>query len=179
MSEDVNSSRWGANGWITKEEGQEDLTSQEIELRKKFVEEYLVDFNAIKAAIRIGFREQFAKDYSSQFMAEPFVQRLIKERQDESPEDEFEEEEVLKRRVLKGLVREANYFGPGSSHTGRVAALTRIAEITKLSNGDKNVNVNVTGGVMQVPGIASIEDWQKEAESSQEKLVEDTRGTRH
>ena len=101
------------------------LTKQERALRQGFVEQYLVDYDAIGAAIRLGYQEAFAQQYAKQFLAEPYTLRLIKEK-----EAEFgilTEEDQHRKKIVAGLYREAHSrFNSGSA---RVAALTQLAKI--------------------------------------------------
>lgn len=101
------------------------LTKQERSLRQRFVEEYLADYDAIAAAIRLGYQEAFAQQYAKQFLAEPYTLKLIKEK-----EAEFgilTEEDQHRKKIVAGLYREAhNRFNSGSA---RVAALTQLAKI--------------------------------------------------
>lgn len=106
----------------------ETLTKQERTLRQRFVEEYLADYDAIAAAIRLGYQEAFAQQYAKQFLSEPYTLRLIKEK-----EAEFgilTEEDQHRRKIVAGLYREAyNRFNTGSA---RVAALTQLAKIVGI-----------------------------------------------
>ena len=101
------------------------LTKQERNLRQRFVEEYLADYDAFAAAIRIGYQEAFAQQYAKQFLTEPYTLKLIKEK-----EAEFgilTEEDQHRKKIVAGLYREAHSrFNSGSA---RVAALTQLAKI--------------------------------------------------
>lgn len=101
------------------------LTKQERSLRQRFVEEYLADYDAVGAAIRLGYQEAFAQQYAKQFLTEPYTLKLIKER-----EAEFgilTEEDQHRKKIVAGLYREAySRFNSGSA---RVAALTQLAKI--------------------------------------------------
>lgn len=101
------------------------LTKQEREVRRRFVEEYLTDYDAIAAAIRLGYQEAFAQQYAKQFLLEPYTLRLLKEK-----EAEFgilTEEDQHRKKIVAGLYREAHSrFNSGSA---RVAALTQLAKI--------------------------------------------------
>lgn len=101
------------------------LTKQERSLRQRFVEEYLADYDAFAAAIRIGYQEAFAQQYAKQFLTEPYTLKLIKER-----EAEFgilTEEDQHRKKIVAGLYREAHSrFNSGAA---RVAALTQLAKI--------------------------------------------------
>lgn len=149
-----------------------DLTKQEKELRDLFVAEYLLDHDSFAAAIRVGFQEQYARQYSMQFMGESYVRRRIAELMHAAPHDKKEYEEETKRKIIASMFREANYRGPDSTHGARVAALAKLASLFDM---DKPAKIEQTithqGGVMAVPGIASIDDWEKQALESQEKLT--------
>lgn len=101
------------------------LTKQEKALRQRFVAEYLADYDAIGAAIRLGYQEAFAQQYAKQFLTEPYTLKLIKEK-----EAEFgilTEEDQHRKKIVAGLYREAHSrFNSGSA---RVAALTQLAKI--------------------------------------------------
>ena len=101
------------------------LTKQERALRQRFVEEYLTDYDAFAAAIRLGYQEAFAQQYAKQFLTEPYTLKLIKEK-----EAEFgilTEEDQHRKKIVAGLYREAHSrFNSGSA---RVAALTQLAKI--------------------------------------------------
>lgn len=101
------------------------LTKQEKALRQRFVAEYLVDYDAIGAAIRLGYQEAFAQQYAKQFLTEPYTLKLIKEK-----EAEFgilTEDDQHRKKIVAGLYREAHSrFNSGSA---RVAALTQLAKI--------------------------------------------------
>ena len=101
------------------------LTRQEKALRQRFVAEYLADYDAFGAAIRLGYQEAFAQQYAKQFLTEPYTRKLIKEK-----EAEFgilTEEDQHRKKIVAGLYREAHSrFNSGSA---RVAALTQLAKI--------------------------------------------------
>jgi hypothetical protein len=101
------------------------LTKQEKALRQRFVAEYLADYDAFAAAIRLGYQEAFAQQYAKQFLTEPYTLKLIRE-----GEAEFgilTEEDQHRKKIVAGLYREAHSrFNSGSA---RVAALTQLAKI--------------------------------------------------
>lgn len=151
------------------------LNPREKALRDAFVVEYMIDFNSVKAAQRIGFHRQFAIEYAQRFMEEPYVQKKINEiKFKDIPERDMAEYD--KKRIKGALMQEAHYFGPGSSHSARVAALGRLATLNGL-DAPKKIEQTLLhkGGVMAVPGIANLDDWEKTAAASQDKLVEHAR----
>lgn len=148
-------------------------STRELALRDLFVKEYLIDHNAVSAAMRCGFNGQTAPQYAHQFMDEPYVQKKLAEAQSKILDIDSEEGDVERQRIIAGLIREANYRGPGSSHSARVAALSKLSAIFKLESTSA-ANLGEQSGVMEVPGVASVENWQEVASSQQEKLKNDS-----
>lgn len=168
MSDEV-AGFWEADAMV------QDLSDKEKGLRNKFVDEYLIDFDQTAAAIRIGFSASFAQTYAEKFMTEPYVRKRITDMQIALTEDEKIEAELDRRRIRAGLMREAHYRGPGSSHAARVSALGKLATIRDMDAPIK-VKGDFThrGGVMMVPGISNLEDWEKAAQASQTDLQKDS-----
>lgn len=149
----------------------DDYSPREKALRDMFVSEYLIDFDQIAAAMRCGFNRQFAQEYARRFMEEPYVIKRINEirfmQMDPKKEEEFD-----KARIKTALMQEAHFHGPGSTHAGRVAALGKLATMYGMEAAKKiDATVQHRGGVMAVPGIASLDDWEKQASASQDALV--------
>lgn len=150
-----------------------ELNEREKALRELFVNEYLVDYDEIKAAQRVGFQKAFAEDYAKKFMNESFVQKLIKAKEhtpvDEKKMEQYDKETV--RAVLRAEMH--NKFGTPAA---RVQAASKMAAILGM---DKPVEVKNEhthkGGVLMVPAIANLNDWEQMAMASQEKLVSDAR----
>lgn len=103
------------------------LSRAERNLRKKFVAEYMRDYSAMDACIRLGYRDSFAESYARKFLLEPYVKQLLAE---EEGKLGLQEQEKHKRFVLANLYREAtSRFNSGAA---RVAANTQIAKITGM-----------------------------------------------
>jgi hypothetical protein len=152
-----------------------ELSNSEKELRNRFVDEYLLDFSQTAAAIRIGFAASFAQTYAEKFMAEPYVRKRISELQLAMDGDEKAEADRDRRRIRAALLREAHYRGPGSSHAARVSALAKLAAIRDMDSPLKlKIDARQRGGVMMVPAIASIEDWEAAAQASQGDLQKES-----
>ena len=49
--------------------------------QQRFVEEYLVDLNAMQAAIRAGYSERMAQEQSSRLLSNVMVQEAVREAQ--------------------------------------------------------------------------------------------------
>lgn len=147
------------------------MSPGEKALRDKFINEYLVDFDEYRAALRVGFLPSVAATYCKQFMNEGYVQREIARLQREQQLDPKEQQERDRELTLSTL-RQAMQNGPYAS---RVQAAAKFSAILGLDAPIKTQNENIhKGGVMMVPAIANVEDWEKAAQSSQEKLVEET-----
>jgi hypothetical protein len=150
--------------------GLEDLSPREKALRDMFVSEYLIDYDQVKAAMRCGFNMQFAQEYSRRFMEEAYVQRRINEIRFTKVDDR-QLEEFDKARIKTSLMAEAHYHGAGSTQAARVAALGKLATMYGMETKKVEATVTHRGGVMAVPGIASLDDWEKQASASQDELV--------
>ncbi len=169
-------SGWTEAGWDAPEPAEiPDLTDTEIALRRMFVKEYYVDHNWTNAAIRCGFLRENAEIYARRFRNEPFVQNLMKEHLKTLTLDNEEYAAELERNVINTLARESNNFGAGATAVSRINAATNLGKLMNMEP-DKNVNLNqqVSGGVMMVPAIADVTDWENVASESQQQLVTDT-----
>lgn len=155
------------------------LTSSERSLRDRFVEEYLTDYDAYQACIRVGYTKMLAKKFCAIFMQEPYTLQRIRLRETGGAEVEEDSAEARKRRVMMGLIREANYRGPGCSQAARVAALSKLAAIEGMDAPKKSIHEMTgpdgqpisQGGFFVVPGIMTTEDWEKRAAEQQAALV--------
>ena len=118
------------------------LTESERQLRDRFVKQYLEDYDQVQAAIRCGFSASYAKDYAARFMAEPYTLNRISEASKEM--GAVTDEDKHRLRIVASLYREANYHGHGSSHGGRVSALSQLSKILGIEAPVKT-DVKVTG----------------------------------
>jgi len=69
---------------------------------KKFVDEYLVDFNATQAAIRAGYSPDTANEQGSQLLARPDIRELVAEGQKEVMErtQTFQDNAVAELKIV-------------------------------------------------------------------------------
>lgn len=150
----------------------ENYTEAQKALRDWFVNEYLIDYNSVAAAMRIGYARAYAVEYAQKMMDEPYVQRRIVQVTGQKL-DPVKEEEYNKQRIKQTLLKEAHYRGPGSSHAARVAALAKLMQIYGME-APKKIEAKHThqGGVMAVPGIASLDSWEQTASKSQTDLAQ-------
>lgn len=158
------------------ESNERTYTYREKALRDYFVREYLVDYDAIAAAMRIGYNRGIAREYAVRLMDEPYVARQIAKMEGAPAE---EDSETLKKRIMAGLIREANYKGVGSSQAARVAALGKLAQLNGMEPATKT-KTELTGpngeplqgpGQFIIPGIMTPEAWEAAALAQQSALV--------
>lgn len=154
------------------------LTHREKALRDLFVNEYLVDYDAKSAAIRVGYGQSYAHEMATRLMQCSYVQQQITLKEKTTEE---EDDAAMRKRVITGLIREANYKGPGCSPSARVAALSKLAAIQGMDAPTRS-KTEITGpdgqplggGVFVVPGICTVEDWEARAAAQQAALVDAT-----
>lgn len=157
---------------IQEPEEERQYSYREKALRDFFINEYLIDYDPTAAAIRIGYGKAFAKEYANRFMQEPYVLREIQKKEG-TIDPNGEDKDAFKKRIMAGLVREANYRGAGSSQAARVAALSKLAHLNEMEPKQKQVDDPNKGleGTFVVPGIMTPEQWEAEAARQQEALV--------
>ena len=89
-----------------------------------FVNEYLIDLNATKAAVRAGYSEKTAYSIGSENLRKPEIQKAI--------EKAFNERKarvlVTQDDVVNGLLDEAKNKDEGSSHSARVSAWAHLGK---------------------------------------------------
>lgn len=170
-------------GWSNNIVYSLELTREEMALRERFASEYIVDFHAYNACLRLGMAPGLAMDYAREFLQDSYVQHVLaqltfkKKAADpkEDPAAAHREITAARQKIIAGLEREAFNYGPGSTQSARVAALSRLAAIYKLDeSGTQDDDDIPKGGVMVVPQALSADQWEAAASSSQNKLAEDS-----
>ena len=155
------------------------LSADEMAIRDKLVAEYMFDYNWTNACMRCGFNAMFAHELGQRFASDCYVRWKLAEiersRVQRTPEQANIEADLERQHIIEALKREAHYTGPGSSQAARVAALGKLAQIYDL-DAPKKAKIDVTnrGGVMIVPAVANIDEWEKTASESQQRLVKET-----
>jgi hypothetical protein len=151
---------------------QQELSPQEKQLRDNFVTEYLKDYNSWAAAVRVGYLRTVAHDYASLLMQEPYVQREIERRRTTAPEDPKATRKTKETRLENLLWELALLQGPDASHGARVQAARALQNMYEMEGATKiKSEITHKGGVMMVPAIASIDEWEKQAAKSQDTLI--------
>lgn len=165
--------------WTRSIEFEADLTADEISIRDAVVAEYLFDYNWVNACKRVGMNAAMAFDYAKRFQDDGYCQKKLKELQKSkaasSAQTRKQEIEEERQRIIEGLRFESTYNGPNSSQSARVAAYKQLCAIYGFeAPKQQKVDVGVSSGVMLVPMVGSMDDWEKAANASQTKLQEDT-----
>jgi hypothetical protein len=158
-------------------------TQDEKELRDKFVIEYLRDYNSYAAAVRCGFCSEEAVDSAKLFMEEPYVRRSIADAETRREAGSCKDDDLSylpdgfvphdaesdKQRIKSGLFREAFYKGPGASHSSRVSAFCKLADIYGINKQEVKKESRSTN-VMIVPAMGSVDAWENSAKQQQSEL---------
>ena len=105
------------------------LTEKEMVLRDFFVSEYLKDFDAYNACLRLGFQATYAVSWSQTLLGCGYVQRKLSYLQGE-PEGP-EQDKLDKAMALRELRRVAQR----GSDSARVAAIRQLAALRGWDQG--------------------------------------------
>lgn len=124
--------------------------------QRRFIEEYLIDFNATQAAIRAGYSEKTAYSVGHENLSKPEIKSEI----DRLTAQMTEKAIVTKEMVLQGLLDEARMYDEGASHSARVSAWAHLGKHLGIFM-DK---VELSGKV-EVTSLGSLIDELSEDES--------------
>lgn len=135
-----------------------------------FARQYIIDFNQKRAAIRMGYPETTANTMGGKLFWHSYTQAylvaLIRG---------MEETCIVGRNeVLAGLLREAHSYGPDSSSATRIMAWKEIAKILGMYIARVEISAN-SSGVMTVPLVRDVNEWEQISQVSQGMLMEAAR----
>lgn len=100
-----------------------DLTDKQ----RRFVEAYCSNgHNATKAAISAGYSEKTARQTASENLSKQDIQEEIQLFMNEATNKAL----VTVDDLVQMLLREAEYFGEGASHSARIAAVKTLTDYT-------------------------------------------------
>ena len=155
-----------------------DMSEEDQRLRDAVVREYLFDRNWANACKRLGMSQIMAFEYAQRFQADPYCIKRLKDLELEAAHlptaNKKQQAEEKRQALIRQLEEQSTYYGPGSSHGARVAAIKQLCVMYGFE-APKQTNVNVTqSGVMLVPTSGTAEDWERASSESQKKLQEDT-----
>lgn len=124
--------------------------------QRRFIEEYLIDFNATKAAIRAGYSENSAGQIGEQNLKKLEIKSEI----DRLTAQMTEKAIVTKEMVLQGLLDEARMYDEGASHSARVSAWAHLGKHLGIFTYKLEL-----GGKVEVTSLGSLIDELSEDES--------------
>ena len=96
--------------------------------QQRFIEEYVTDFNASRAANSAGYSKKTARSISSELLTKPDIRSAIKTHLDGMSTDSYVSREV----ILTGLLKEAMGKGENSTAASRVASWGHLAKLSGL-----------------------------------------------
>jgi len=105
--------------------------------QERFVEEYLVDFNATQAAVRSGYSKKTARVIGQENLLKPAIAKSIADHRASLTQ----KTELTREMIVEGLKHEARYTGKNASHGARVAAWTQLGRIEGIYEED-NIQKN-------------------------------------
>lgn len=133
----------------------------------KFVPEYIKDFNGARAWMRCGWNAPQPYTEAAELLRHPYAQYWLAKTMERAEEKAI----VSRNDVLFGLKKEAN--APDSfaaDSNSRIAAWKTLGKILGMETTKIEASVDVNGGVMAVPVVGSIEEWEAMAKASQQTL---------
>jgi uncharacterized Zn-finger protein len=92
--------------------------------QQRFVDEYLVDLNATRAAVRAGYSARTAEQQGARLLGNVKVAAAVQA----ALEARSDRIQISQDDVLRGLHREATLTGEGSSHAARVSAWSLLGK---------------------------------------------------
>ena len=123
--------------------------------QRRFIEEYLIDFNATQAAIRAGYSENSAGQIGEQNLKKLEIKSEI----DRLTAQMTEKAIVTKEMVLQGLLDEARMYDEGASHSARVSAWAHLGKHLGIFTDKLEL-----GGKVEVTSLGSLIDELSEDE---------------
>lgn len=147
----------------------ENLSDKMRDRAIRFCKEYIRDFNVMNAWLRIGGNPNTPTSAREMFRW-PFVQQYLAQ----LGEDLQVQDVITPTQVALMMKREANYFGEGSSHSARVAAVGKLGRFLQMEVQVKKEEITHKGGVMVVPAAPqSMDDWEANVSTAQRQLKAD------
>ncbi len=107
------------------------LTEQEQHLRDHFVSQYLKDFDAYNACLRLGFQATYAVHWADALLKDGYVQRKLQFLQ---TEPEGPEQELLDKAMVKRELRRVAQRGSDSARVAAARQLDAMYGWTKMED---------------------------------------------
>lgn len=142
----------------------DDLDTAEL----RFIDEFLIDRDPLAAGLRAGVSRLNLKRRVKSWMDDPRIVRAIQLKTDTTDLDKM----ISPQRIMAGFIDVA--FNKDAPPAARNTALRELASMKKMY-GDEDKD-NKGSGVIMVPVVGSLKDWNTLAMEAQQKLKEDVRG---
>ena len=139
--------------------------------------EYVKDFDAWNTAIRLGFEGDDIKVAIKRYMKHWLVAAYIQQLQEQF----LTLNVATKDRLVAVTFRDAVDFSPSADPRSRTAAQKTLTTLLGLDIKEKRITHGVDadgtmrGGVMILPAVISMEEWEAKASESQRELKEAVR----
>ena len=150
-------------------------TESERALYDMFAQEYLRDTNATLAASRCGFQAGFAEDFGKRLFTKSYVQKKLAAlklvKADTKSDTEYDHSLVINN--LRAIA--ADPYQTGAARVAAAKQLSAIRGFNAPTRAQVELNGAARGGVVLLPGIAKLEDWEDDAIRSQQSLAEESR----
>jgi phage terminase small subunit len=157
---------------VTKKEALKLRGKQEL-----FCAEYLVDLNATRAAIRAGYSAKTAGQMGAENLKKPVVRETLQLLMAERAENLRIDAAWVLKEAKKSYELNATSFSnqEGADEMVNAAAAGKFLEMcgkhVAVKAFDKETQVINNNNIMPIPTADSVEDWEKQAQAHQDKLL--------
>ena len=135
---------------------------------RKFVTEYLKDYDAVKSVIRVGLNPLHAQHIAKEFLESSFVLNLIKEEEAKSAHM-MSDPELMKGEIIKQLLSILKNDGETLKAAERISAAKMLTDLLQLAPKQTQSETAVTN-VMICPPQMDADSWSALAIQSQSDL---------
>jgi hypothetical protein len=149
---------------------QRKISDFEKEKIDKFLEEYLFDLDAKKAAIRVGITPTHADSVAKNWLETQYFQNRYREvttKQDNLLTDDEAVKNEMKRALLSIIKCENTEIVPPAA---RIQAMDRLSKLMGLDAKVQQTDTQTVTNVMIVPAPLSVDDWSQQAQLQQAEL---------
>lgn len=137
----------------------------------RFIEEFVFDYDAVKACQRLGYTLDEAMHHAKIFLNDPVTHACLRDAM-EGPQIN----EGLPNKIIAMLMREANDYGANATGAARVSALRLLSVIMGMDDLPRKQKESDTktidGQVLVAPAIADIDAWEDTAVAVQSSLLD-------
>jgi hypothetical protein len=149
---------------------QRKISDFEKEKIDKFLEEYLFDLDAKKAAIRVGITPTHADSVAKGWLETQYFQNRYREvttKQDNLLTDDEAVKNEMKRALLSIIKCENTEIVPPAA---RIQAMDRLSKLMGLDAKVQQDTTTQISNVMIVPAPMSVDSWSEMAQLQQAEL---------